>query len=76
MEATVSYLLILQKCISSKQNTLKQEIIHCGNVFKDFTTNNMIKTGLKEIVNYFFVDFNIIYTNNILDIHRYLMNGK
>ena len=50
--------------------------MHCGNVLKDFTTNNMIKTGLKEIVNYFFVDFNLIYTNNILDIHRYLMKGK
>ena len=36
----------------------------------------MIKTGLKEIVNYFFVDFNLIYTSNILDIHRYLMKGK
>ena len=31
------------------------------------------KTGLKEVVNFFSVDFNPIDTNNILDIHKNLM---
>ena len=34
---------------------------------------HMKKTGLKEVVNFFSVDFNPIDTNNILDIHEYLM---
>ena len=29
MEATVSYLLVIQKYINSKQKTLKSKIIHC-----------------------------------------------
>ena len=33
----------------------------------------MKKTGLKESVNFFCVDFNHIDTNDILDIHKYLM---
>ena len=41
---------------------------------KDHTINNMKKkTGLKRVVNFFSVDFNPIDTNNILDIHKYLM---
>ena len=31
------------------------------------------KTGLKGVDNFFSVDFNPIDTNDILDIHRYLM---
>ena len=33
----------------------------------------MKKTGLKEIINCFSVDFNLIDTNNILDIHKCIM---
>ena len=29
--------------------------------------------GLKEVVNFFPVDFNLIDTSDILDIHKYLM---
>ena len=47
---------------------------HC--VSKDFTINNMKKTGSKESVNFFSVDFNPIDTNGILDIHKFLMKGK
>ena len=31
------------------------------------------KTGLREVANFFSVDFNPIDTNNIIDIHKYLM---
>ena len=33
----------------------------------------MKKRGLKGIVHFFSVDFNLIGTNNFLDIHKYLM---
>ena len=36
----------------------------------------MKKTGLKGVINFFSVDFNPIDTNNILDIHKYLMKRK
>ena len=34
------------------------------------------KAGLKGAVECFSVDFNPIHTNDILDIHRYLMKRK
>ena len=44
MEATASYLLMLQKYINSKQKTLKKKITLClGNISKDFTINNVKK---------------------------------
>ena len=46
-----------------------------GNISKDFTINNMKKIGLKGNANFFSVDFNPVDTNNIFDIHRYLMKG-
>ena len=33
----------------------------------------MEKTGLKEVLKVFSFDYNAIDTNNILDMHRYLM---
>ena len=44
-----------------------------GNVSVDFLTNNMIKTGLDGRVVDFFVDYDIIDTNNIINIHKYLI---
>ena len=40
---------------------------------KDLAINNMKKTGLKGVIKFFSVDFNPIDTNDILDIHKYLM---
>ena len=57
MEATVSYLLMPQKYINSKQKTQIKDYALClGNISKDFTINNMKKkkkTGLKGLVNVF-----------------------
>ena len=48
-----------------------------GNTSRDFTINNMKKkTGLKGIVNFFSVDFILVYTNNILDIYKHLRKRK
>ena len=42
-----------------------------GNISKDFTINNMKKTGLKGSVKFFSVGFRPINTNEISDIHRF-----
>ena len=36
----------------------------------------MEKTGLQGMVIFFSVDFNPIKTNDIVDIHKYLMKGN
>ena len=47
------------------------------NISKGFTISNMKKkTGLKGNVKSFSVDLNHIDTNDILDIHKYLVKGK
>ena len=46
-----------------------------GNISKDWSVDNMKKTGLKGCVYYFSVDYNTIEVSYILDIHKYLM-GK
>ena len=57
----------------AKTYEIKDYALRLGNVSKDFTVNNMKKIGLKEVLNFFSVDFNPVDTNNILDIHKYLM---
>ena len=43
------------------------------NVSRDFTIDNTKKTGLNGIIKVFSVDYNAFDTNDILDIHKYLM---
>ena len=57
----------------SKNSEIKDYALCLGNVSKDFIINNMKKTGLQGVVNFFSVDFNPIDTNNILDIHKYIL---
>ena len=76
MEATVSYLLMLQKYITSKQNDSEtKKIPLClGNISKNFRSINMKKkTGLNGYLYKYSVDYNIIDTSNIIDIDKYLM---
>ena len=56
-----------------KDSEINPYPLFTGNISKDFTIDNMKKTGLKESVKGFSVDYNPIDTSNILDIHRYLM---
>ena len=44
-----------------------------GNISKDFSVDNMKKTGLNGYVYDFSVDYDVIAVDNILDIHKYLM---
>ena len=64
------------KCINLQQNmqSIKPYPLCLGNISKDFTPNNLKKTGLKGIGKNFSVDYNPICISDILDIYRYLMN--
>ena len=55
---------------------IKPYTLRLGNISIDLTIDNinMKKTGLKWYVNGLPVDYNIIDTNIILDVHKYLMN--
>ena len=47
-----------------------------GNISKDWSTDNMKKTGLTGYVYGFSADYNAITTDDIKDIHNYLMKKK
>ena len=44
-----------------------------GNISKDFSVDNTKKTGLNGYVYYFSVDYGAIAVDDILDIHKYLI---
>ena len=44
-----------------------------GNISKDFSVDNMKKAGLNGYVYYFSVDYDAIVVDNILEIHKCLM---
>ena len=44
-----------------------------GNISKDFSADNMKNTGLNGYVYDFSVDYDVIAVDDILDIHKYLM---
>ena len=44
-----------------------------GTISKDFSVDNMKKTGLNGYVYDFSVDYDAIAVDDILDIHKYLM---
>ena len=57
----------------TKNSEIKDYALCLGNVSKGFTINNMEKNTIKKSRIFFSVDFNPFDTNNILDIHKYLM---
>ena len=56
-----------------KTSEIKDYELCLANVSKDITINNMKKNRIKRSWKIFSVDFNLIDTNDILDIHKYLM---
>ena len=44
-----------------------------GNISKDFSVDNMKKTGLNGYVYDCFVDYDAIAVDDVLDIYKYLM---
>ena len=59
----------------AKNSEIKDYALCLGNISKHFTINDLKKPEWKGVVKFFSVDFNPIDTNNILDIHNYLMKG-
>ena len=64
---------LFANAIKAKDSEIKPYPLCLGNISKDFTINNLKKTGLKGYVHFFSVGYNIIDTNDIFDIHKYLM---
>ena len=58
----------------AKNSEIKDYARCLGNISNNFTINDLKKKpGLKGAVKFFSVEFNPIDTNDILDIHKYLM---
>ena len=56
----------------AKDSELDSNILCLGNIAKDFSVNNMKKTGFYGTVYGFSVDYGVISVDNILNIHKYL----
>ena len=62
----------------ANNSEIKDYALCLSNTSKDFTNYNLKKkkkTGLKGVAKFVLVDFNPSDTNDILDIHKYLMRG-
>ena len=65
---------MVQKLLNLKQDSEIVAYPLClGNISKDFSVDNMKKTGLNGYVYDFSVDYDAIAVADILDIHKYLM---
>ena len=58
----------------TKDSEIIAGLICLGNITRDFSVDNMKKTGLDGYVYDFSVDYDPIANDKILDIHKYLMN--
>ena len=56
-----------------KDSEIVATAICLGNILKDFSVDNKKKTGLNGYVYDFSVHYDAIAVDNILDIHKYLM---
>ena len=59
-----------KEIIKFKDNS---SLLCLGNISKDWTNDNMKKTGLNGYIYDFSTDYNAINKSYILDIHKYLM---
>ena len=74
-----SYLFVNSKKIikfKAKDSKIIAYPLYLGNISKDWSVDNMKKTGLKGYVYDFSVDYGAIAVSDILDIHKYLMQKK
>ena len=58
--------------VKAKDSEIKPYPLCLSNLSKNFIIDNINKTGLKGHVHVFSVDYDIIHTNNILYIRKYL----
>ena len=57
----------------AKDSEIVATTLCLGNISKDFSVDNMKKSGLNGYVCDFSVDYDAIAVDDILDIHKYLM---
>ena len=57
----------------AKNSEMKDYALCLGSILKDFTIKNMKKTRLKGVAKCFLGHYRSINTNEVLDIHKYLM---
>ena len=57
----------------AKDSKRKRCPLSLGNISKNFSVDKMKKIGLNGYVYDFSVDYNVIDTSNIINIHKYLM---
>ena len=60
----------------AKYSAIVESPLCLGNISKDWSTDNMKKTGLTRYVYDFGADYNIVTVDNIKDVHKYLMKKK
>ena len=59
--------------IKAKDSEISAYPLCLGNILKDWSVNNLKKTGLRGYVYDFSVDYNAIVVPDILEIHKHLM---
>ena len=71
----VTYLLMVKKFHNFKWKDIKVPTnpVCLGNISKNWSVDNMKKTGLKDYVYDFSVDYNADTVSDTLHIHKYLM---
>ena len=60
----------------AKDSNIVASPLCLGNISKDWSTDNMKKTGLTGYVYDFSADYNVVTLDDIKDIHNYLMKKK
>ena len=75
MEVIVIYLLMVQKLykFKAKDSNIVASPLCLGNISKDWSVDNMKKTGFTGYVYDFSADCNAVTLDYIKDIHNYLM---
>ena len=57
----------------AKDSAIVASTLCLGNIWKDWSTDNMKKTGLTGYAYDFSADYNTVTADDIKDIHKYLM---
>ena len=57
----------------AKDSAIVASPLYLGNISKDWSTDNMKKTGLSGYVYGFSADYNTVTVDDIKDIHKYLL---
>ena len=61
---------------TANDSEIAENLLCLGNISKDFSVDNIKKTGLYGAVHDFSIDHKVIAVDDILDIHKYLMKKR